>query len=143
MKRYRYRSAVTGKFISYVKWCATDPGTTVAEEITNSGEVMKLKKRIESLEGIAAQAYQLAGIVGAPIKVLDLLSDAAAGKEIGDRNFLPIDEIDLDIGKEVERLRGIVLMLKETLFKIAVEGWQLDLAVKALKRAKILNEGKP
>jgi len=51
-------------------------------------------KKIEALEQLCAAAYQMAGIVNAPVRFLDALSDAANG-ELGARvltdNLLPIN----------------------------------------------------
>lgn len=58
------------------------------------------QREIEALRGVCASAYQLAGIVGAPVRFLDVLGDAANG-EIGKRSdpekLLPVrlDECDL------------------------------------------------
>lgn len=49
-----------------------------------------LQDRIELLEDVVGQCYQLAGEVGAPPRVLDLLSAAVAGRPLPAETFLPV-----------------------------------------------------
>jgi len=88
-----------------------------------NAHLAEAKKRISMLQGVAAQAYQLAGIAGASDKVLDILSEAANGEDIGERNFLPIQEEDLEIGTDLaaqiallvecsEVIRGLLQIIK-------------------------------
>ena len=46
-----------------------------------------LERRISVLEQVCAEAYQLVGAVGAPVKALDNLAAAAAGKPIPHETF--------------------------------------------------------
>ncbi len=55
-----------------------------------------LERRISVLEQVCAEAYQLAGTVGAPVKALDNLAAAAAGKPIPHETFLPVPTADGD-----------------------------------------------
>lgn len=50
----------------------------------------EMQARIAELEDVVGQAYQLAGEVGAPVRVLDLLSAAVAGRPLPADTFLPI-----------------------------------------------------
>lgn len=51
---------------------------------------VQMQARIEQLEDVVGQCYQLAGEVGAPTRVLDLLSAAVAGRPLPAESFLPI-----------------------------------------------------
>ena len=55
-----------------------------------------LEQRISVLEQVCAEAYQLAGAVGAPEKALDNLAAAAEGKAIPHTTFLPVSVADCD-----------------------------------------------
>ena len=55
-----------------------------------------LEQRIAVLEQVCAEAYQLAGAVGAPEKALDNLAAAAEGKPIPHATFLPVSVADCD-----------------------------------------------
>jgi hypothetical protein len=59
-----------------------------------------LKAQIEELQRICGEAYQLAGTVGAPAHVLDILNDAAEGRSTRGRSFLPIGEKDFEGRRE-------------------------------------------
>ena len=54
----------------------------------------QLKDRVRVLEQVCAEAYQLAGAVGAPVKALDNLSAAAGGRPIPHETFLPVSAAD-------------------------------------------------
>ncbi len=56
----------------------------------------ELEQRIAILEQVCAEAYQLAGAVGAPEKALDNLAAAAEGKPIPHATFLPVSAADCD-----------------------------------------------
>ncbi len=56
--------------------------------------------RIEALEALCGELYQVLGAVGAPVPVLDKVSAAAAGKPIPNLDLLPIGELDFDEVKE-------------------------------------------
>ena len=53
-------------------------------------EVDTLRTRVQVLEEVCAEAYQLAGAVGAPAHVLDQLHAAAEGKRLPRATILPI-----------------------------------------------------
>ena len=55
-----------------------------------------LERRISILEQVCAEAYQLAGAVGAPEKALDNLAAAAEGEPIPHETFLPVSAADCD-----------------------------------------------
>ncbi len=58
--------------------------------------IQELEERLDVLQQVCAEAYQLAGAVGAPEAVLDNLSAAAAGTPIPHASFLPIAVEDCD-----------------------------------------------
>ncbi len=55
-----------------------------------------LEQRVRDLERVCGEAYQLAGAIGAPERVLDVLAAAAGGKPIPQESFLPIAADDCD-----------------------------------------------
>lgn len=57
---------------------------------TTGGEVAQLRARVEALEDVCAEAYQFAGEVGAPARVLDRLWAAAQGQTIPVASMLPV-----------------------------------------------------
>lgn len=58
--------------------------------------IRDLEQRIVVLEQVCAEAYQLAGAVGAPEKALDNLAAAAEGEPIPHETFLPVSAADCD-----------------------------------------------
>src|SRR5438045_357795 len=67
----------------------------------------RLQAQLEELRRICGEAYQLAGTVGAPPHVLDILSDAAEGRPTEGRSFLPIGEQDFNPAIALGRLGGL------------------------------------
>lgn len=63
---------------------------TVTSAATETALVVELRARIEHLEDVCGQAYQLAGEVGAPARVLDVLFAASNGDSIPSKPFIPI-----------------------------------------------------
>ena len=61
---------------------------------TRGTRIRNLEERISVLEQVCAEAYQLAGAVGAPERVLDNLAAAAEGKPIPHQSFLPVSAAD-------------------------------------------------
>jgi len=59
-----------------------------------------LRRRVEALERVCAEAYQLAGVIGAPVRVLDNLAAAADGLPLPHDSFLPIALEDCDAVRE-------------------------------------------
>ena len=51
-------------------------------------EIQVLKRRISRLEGVCAEAYQMAGHYDAPVEALDNLAAASAGRRIPHASFL-------------------------------------------------------
>lgn len=61
-----------------------------------STRLKDLEQRISILEQVCAEAYQLAGTVGAPEKVLDNLAAAAQGTPVPHATFLPVSAADCE-----------------------------------------------
>jgi hypothetical protein len=72
-------------------------------------DVEALRARIRVLEDVLGEAYQFAGAVGAPVRVLDNLAAALAGDPLPIASFLPIaaDECDEvhDLRDRLDRVR--------------------------------------
>lgn len=66
----------------------------------------QLEERIGVLQKVCAEAYQLAGAIGAPEKALDNLAAAAAGRPIPHATFLPVSAADCDEFGEAETARA-------------------------------------
>jgi hypothetical protein len=62
-----------------------------------NNELEQLKARVEVLQRVCADAYQLAGLVGAPARVLDTLDEAASGRTVSRETFLPLALTEFDI----------------------------------------------
>ena len=67
-----------------------------------ASELDILRARVASLEGLCAEVYQLAGTVGAPVRFLDALAAAAAGKRLPKAELLPVLETECDAVRERE-----------------------------------------
>ena len=63
---------------------------------TRDTRIRDLERRIAVLEQVCAEAYQLAGAVGAPERALDNLAAAADGKPIPHATFLPVSAADCE-----------------------------------------------
>lgn len=72
--------------------------------------------RIEALQALCGEAYQMAGTVGAPVAVLDKLAAAANGEPIPDIDLLPLGEMDFDeIRERQETIDQISTLLAKNL----------------------------
>jgi hypothetical protein len=71
----------------------------VKEKVAATQAAQKLVAKVDGLQAVCAAAYQLAGAVGAPVRFLDALSDAASD-ELEARactaDLLPISPLDCD-----------------------------------------------
>lgn len=99
------------------------PGRSILAE--REAQTTQLKARVETLETVCAEAYQLAGACGAPAKVLDNLSDAAQGRPIRHITFLPISPDDLAEVRILkfdlkEAQKRVIKLEKEELFNLGV-----------------------
>lgn len=79
-------------------------------------ETATLRARVELLERVCAEAYQFAGAVGAPVRVLDNLAAAAEGTPLPHESMLPVcaeecDEI-AERQQALERVREAVGSLR-------------------------------
>ena len=66
----------------------------------------QLEQRVAVLQQVCAEAYQLAGAVGAPEKALDNLAAAANGEPIPHATFLPVSAADCDELADAETVRA-------------------------------------
>ncbi len=55
-----------------------------------------LRSRVAALEQVCADLYQVAGAIGAPVRVLDQLAAAAAGKDLPYASVLPFDAAECE-----------------------------------------------
>lgn len=70
-----------------------------SKRVTAAQQVRKLQARVTRLEGLCADAYQVAGAAGAPERVLDALYAAAQGYRIPRAALLPITEAESTVAK--------------------------------------------
>ena len=75
-------------------------------------ELDRLRRRLAALEGVCAEAYQVAGAVGAPERVLDQLHAASEGKPLPYATVLPIAAADC---AEVAEVHAILRRVSELL----------------------------
>lgn len=68
---------------------AGDIAAEIAEEPLRA-KIADLEKQRDQLRAVCAEAYQLAGALGAPVEALDNLSAAANGDPLPHATFLPV-----------------------------------------------------
>ncbi len=66
-----------------------------------AGTIAALQRRVNDLERVCAEAYQFAGTVGAPERVLDNLSAGAEGQPIPHESILPVTAEECDAISEL------------------------------------------
>ena len=75
-------------------------------------EIVALRTRVELLERVCAEAYQFAGAVGAPVRVLDNLAAAVEDRPLPHESMLPVTAEECDEVSErqqaLERVREAV-----------------------------------
>lgn len=75
-------------------------------------QLAALQRRVDELERVCAEAYQFAGTVGAPERVLDNLSAGAEGQPIPHESILPItaDECDAfsELKSKLDQVRQVI-----------------------------------
>jgi hypothetical protein len=80
--------------------------------MTTTPAIAELERRIAALEDVCAEAYQFAGTIGAPVRVLDRLDAAANGEPIPDGSMLPITAEECEAVAELramlDRVRAAV-----------------------------------
>ena len=64
-------------------------------------QLAALQRRLDDLARVCAEAYQFAGTVGAPERVLDNLAAAAAGQPIPHESILPVTAEECDAVSEL------------------------------------------
>ena len=60
------------------------------DAMADTGNREGLRAEVERLRRVCAEAYQFAGEVGAPERVLDNLAAAAEGRPLPHESFLPV-----------------------------------------------------
>lgn len=79
---------------------------------TEHEQLAALQRRVDDLARVCAEAYQFAGEVGAPERVLDNLSAAAEGQPIPHESMLPVlaDECDAisELRSKLEQVRHVL-----------------------------------
>ena len=70
-------------------------------------DVAALRARVALLEEVVAEAYQLAGAVGAPVRVLDNLDAAVGGRPLPSPTFLPVQ------AEECSEVADLLQLLKK------------------------------
>ena len=75
-------------------------------EEDRDARIRDLEQRISILERVCAEAYQLAGAVGAPERALDNLAAAAGGEAIPHATFLPVSAADCDEFARADKTRA-------------------------------------
>lgn len=66
----------------------------IATATTLRAEIARLQAERDALRSVCAEAYQMAGALGAPVKALDNLSAAANGDPLPHETFLPVETPD-------------------------------------------------
>jgi hypothetical protein len=91
--------------------------------------IEQLNAEREELRQRCAEAYQLAGVVGAPLRFLDALGDAANG-EIGKRfvgDLLPVAAEECDeiakLRRELEEARKDAIGYRKAVLDLSVRGY--------------------
>jgi hypothetical protein len=86
--------------------------SVIMDDNKTSDERAALQAEVERLRQVCAEAYQFAGSVGAPERVLDNLAAAAAGNPIPHASILPVSADECDEVRELlarlERVRDAV-----------------------------------
>lgn len=96
-----------------------------------------LRRRVEALERVCAEAYQFAGVVGAPVRVLDTLAAAADGLPLPHDSMLPITADECDVThtltaldatlaraiEENQRMLGLLRRLRGETPPVSEGGW--------------------
>lgn len=74
--------------------------------------IEELTRRIDDLQRVCAEAYQFAGTVGAPVRVLDTLAAAAQGRPLPEGSMLPVAAEECDevaqLAAKLERVRHAI-----------------------------------
>jgi hypothetical protein len=75
-------------------------------------QLAALQRRVADLEQVCAEAYQFAGTVGAPERVLDNLSAGAEGLPIPHESILPVtaEECDaiIELRAKLDQVRQVI-----------------------------------
>lgn len=64
-----------------------------------ASDVAKLRARVETLEDLCSEVYQIAGTLGAPARVLDQLLAASEGRDLPYQSLLPFGLTEVSPGR--------------------------------------------
>jgi len=110
-------------------------------------ELARLRARVEILEAVCAEAYQLAGAIGAPVRFLDMLWAAAQGKSVDVEGILPVstDECEevLALKQQLAEVRRIVAVGPAAAELGRVGGLRTSVAKRRAARANGRKGGRP
>lgn len=82
-----------------------DPGDWKIMYGAAERDIVDLRSQLAAVRSVCGEAYQLAGAVGAPVKVLDNLSAAMGGMPIPHETFLPVLDTDCSAVREAAARR--------------------------------------
>ena len=110
-------------------------------------ELTRLRARIENLEEVCAEAYQLAGAVGAPARILDMLWAAADSKMVDVEGILPVSADECEeittLRRQLEEVRRIVAIGPAAAELGRVGGSRTSVAKRRAARANGRKGGRP
>ena len=115
--------------------------------MTHRQELARVRARVDELEELCAAAYQLAGEVGAPTRILDALWAAAQGAPLPAVDWLPIrasecEEIET-LRRQLEAVRRIVAIGPAAAELGRLGGTRTSAAKKRAARANGRKGGRP
>lgn len=114
----------------------------VKEKVAATQAAQKLVAKVDALQAVCAAAYQLAGAVGAPVRFLDALADAASDEleaRVRTEDLLPVGPLDCDEvavpRRDVARLLGLLQDARRLLAPIYFPLTSAQAALVALRAA--------
>ncbi|MFY4709896.1 hypothetical protein [Burkholderia glumae] len=113
---------------------ALDPAVSAAARSLNADTA----EAIDRYQAVCAAAYQLAGIVGAPLRFLDALSDAANGEPMSADEALNLLPVGLDEIDEVNRSAAAPADVREPSAWVTPEG---DRSITQSQKQGMLRDG--
>ena len=78
-----------------------DAGSGLPAPEDEARVVAALKREVGRLRTVCSEAHQFAGVVGAPVRVLDNLAAAAAGRLLPHTTFLPVSINECRVDRSV------------------------------------------
>jgi len=115
--------------------------------MTEREELARARARVDALEELCAAAYQLAGEVGAPARILDALWAGAQGAPIPAGDLLPVTASECEaidtLGRQLEAVRRIVAVGPAAAELGRVGGTRTSAAKRRAARANGRKGGRP